>query len=1242
MKNTHSQNLHFVFKGLLTLILVLAGFVSVASAQDGFSTTADLNGDGKSDLLWFNPATGQTSAWLMNGTNPATNTILQSDGNWRIITTADFNGDGMADLLWYNSVNGQTAIWIMNGSSMTSWALLPSDPNSTVTTAADFNADRKADLIWYNTVTGQTSQWLMNGTSVISTKVLLTDSAWKVTATADFNGDGMADLLWHNRISGETVMWFMNGTTLTSWSSLVVDPNWNVIATADFNGDRKSDLLWYNPILGQTVVWIMNGSSLTNWASLLIDPVWKVTSTADLNGDGMADLLWYNSISGQTVAWQMNGTSLVNWSTLLTDPKWRVTAASDLNGDRKADLIWYNPTTGQTSAWLMNGVTPISGTNLLTATSTKIVRTPTSTATILPGSDNDTSTAKSPMPPNQAPVANAGPDRSVTLPASINLTGSATDDGNPIGLVIGSWSQVSGPGSVIFSNSDSFSTNAAFSAPGTYTLRLTANDSALAGSDDVVVNVSAGNQAPVVNAGADKTVTLPAGTILTGTAVDDGLPGATLTASWTKLSGPGTVTFSSASSLISAVAFSAAGTYTLRLTVSDGLLSASDDIVVTVSPAVSANQAPAVSAGADQTITLPAGVNLFGAAVDDGLPSGSTMSVSWTKVSGPGSVIFVNSNSLSASATFLAAGTYTLRLTATDSSLSSTDDVVVVVNPSAPTNQAPVVNAGIDQTISLPAGTILVGTATDDGLPTGSAIAASWSQISGPGPVIFGNASALSTSAIFPLPGTYTLRLTASDSVLSSTDDVVVTVNIAIATNQAPVVDAGPDQTITLPSGATLLGTTIDDGFPTGSILARTWSKVSGPGTVTFGNASALSTTATFSLSGTYTLRLTVSDTALATTDDVVVVVNAVPVNQAPFVNAGPDQTITLPAGTVMAGIATDEGLPTGSTLTRTWSKVSGPGTVTFGNNALLNTSVTFSVAGTYTLRLTASDSALTTTDDVIVTVNSAVPGNQAPVVNAGADQAITLPGTALLLGTVIDDGLPTGGSLTVNWSKISGPGTVTFVSGTSLSTAATFSAFGAYTLRLTVSDSALTATDDVVINVNPPLPIISGMSPSSAAQGATSFNATITGTNLTGATGVTFSGTGVTATVNSVTPTGISVSVDIAIGAATGSRNVIVTLPGGISAALPAGFTVIAPTCGITVSGIHTLLANASDNVGVVGVQFKLDGVILGPELTAGPYSVTWNSITASNGCHTISADALDAAGNLGTSSLVVSVSNP
>jgi hypothetical protein len=87
---------------------------------------------------------------------------------------------------------------------------------------------------------------------------------------------------------------------------------------------------------------------------------------------------------------------------------------------------------------------------------------------------------------------------------------------------------------------------------------------------------------------------------------------------------------------------------------------------------------------------------------------------------------------------------------------------------------------------------------------------------------------------------------------------------------------------------------------------------------------------------------------------------------------------------------------------------------------------------------------------------------------------------------------------------------------------------------------------------------------------------------------------------------------------------------------------TVSSPGNGATVSGSSvTVSATASDNAGVAGVQFQLDGVNVGAEDTSSPYSVIWNTTTTSNGSHTLSAVARDAAGNTKSSSISVTVSN-
>lgn len=83
------------------------------------------------------------------------------------------------------------------------------------------------------------------------------------------------------------------------------------------------------------------------------------------------------------------------------------------------------------------------------------------------------------------------------------------------------------------------------------------------------------------------------------------------------------------------------------------------------------------------------------------------------------------------------------------------------------------------------------------------------------------------------------------------------------------------------------------------------------------------------------------------------------------------------------------------------------------------------------------------------------------------------------------------------------------------------------------------------------------------------------------------------------------------------------------------------APAAGATVSGTVAVSVAATDNVGVTGVELRVDGVLLGTDPSA-PYGFSWNAAAAGNGAHTLTATATDAAGNRGSASVTVTVANP
>ncbi len=655
---------------------------------------------------------------------------------------------------------------------------------------------------------------------------------------------------------------------------------------------------------------------------------------------------------------------------------------------------------------------------------------------------------------NSAPVANAGANQTVTTGSTVQLDGSQSTDVDGDALTY-HWSFVSVPAgsTAAFSSATAIKPTFVTDKKGTYNIQLVVNDGTV-NSAPTQITVGDANSPPVANAGANQMVQVGSTAQLDGSHSTD-VDGDTLTYSWTISSAPSgsTATLSDSHAVEPTLHVDLLGNYVVQLIVNDGVTNSTPATVT-----ISTNDVPPVARpGANRTVTVGTAVTLDGTASTDS--DGHALTYTWSLLSKPAgsSTLLAGSTSPNPSIQVDLPGDYIIQLIVNDGFLDSAPATITISTNDVP----PVANPGANQVVTAGTTVQLNGTGSTNSI--NHALTYKWSILSQPtgGSATLSDNTAAQPTFIANVSGLYVVQLIVNDSYLDSQPaTMTVTAN---PINQPPVVSAGSNQTISIPaSSLTLNGTVTDDGLPNGTLSVQ-WTQISGPGTVTFSNPNQPSTQVTLPAIGSYVLKLTASDSQLSSSATVTVSLTAA--NQPPTVNAGPDQTIVYPQASVsLNGNAADDGLPFGNTLVTAWSKLAGPGTVTFGQPSLPATQATFSLPGIYVLQLSASDGQYTSIGTT--RVNFIGPPGGAITVDAGPSQTITLPNSTTLNGSVNDPFLPQGGSVALQWTQVSGPGTTTFATPNAVTTSVSFSKPGVYDLRLSATDGVSSGSSDVLIYV--------------------------------------------------------------------------------------------------------------------------------------------------------------------------------
>jgi FG-GAP-like repeat len=202
--------------------------------------TGDFNGDGRTDVLWHQPTAGTLSVWMMdNMTATSASDVDVSNpesSGWKVVSTGDMDGDGRTDIVWYNAGLGQLSFWLMNGVNVRTTR----QPTTTASSGwlpfgtGDFNKDGAADVIWFNASLRQVSVWYLDQNSTLISAPMVTiqpPAGWTPKTAIDVNHDGRSDVVWFNDMTRAVSVWLFNGVTVSSTVTFDIRPpeGWNIV-----------------------------------------------------------------------------------------------------------------------------------------------------------------------------------------------------------------------------------------------------------------------------------------------------------------------------------------------------------------------------------------------------------------------------------------------------------------------------------------------------------------------------------------------------------------------------------------------------------------------------------------------------------------------------------------------------------------------------------------------------------------------------------------------------------------------------------------------------------------------------------------------------------------------------------------------------------------------------------------------------------------------------------------------------
>jgi hypothetical protein len=191
----------------------------------------DIDGNGVSDIFWFNPTASQFGYWLMD-TNDATGQVSRIGSKTFNVTPGyfvgaigDFNGDGLADVI-FTSNNNDLYLWQNNGQGGFQSTAIGTYPAGWVLIGAgDVDGDGTDDLLWLNPSQCQFGYWLMKNGVHVETSVKQITCGYYPISIGYYTPSNRISIIWSSA-SHDLYMWDENGLGFTSYN--ISTPSYDV------------------------------------------------------------------------------------------------------------------------------------------------------------------------------------------------------------------------------------------------------------------------------------------------------------------------------------------------------------------------------------------------------------------------------------------------------------------------------------------------------------------------------------------------------------------------------------------------------------------------------------------------------------------------------------------------------------------------------------------------------------------------------------------------------------------------------------------------------------------------------------------------------------------------------------------------------------------------------------------------------------------------------------------------------